>query len=395
MTAKRPPVWFIFSVTIAGILANTTITPNIPDILSDLGQPDSRAGLLVAVGPAPGFFIAPILGVMADRFGRRRVLLPCLVLFAVAGLGSAVAPTFELLLAARFLQGVGSAGLINLAIVLIGDHWTGIERTKMVGRNSAVLTVCLAFLPAISGAIAEVASWRWAIGLSTFGLVVAALGTGVLPKVSPRTDRTVSEQMAGALRVIRQPLVLSVVAVGVLLFAVIFGVFLTTLPLHLENEFGLGPGERGLVLSTPAIGSTIAAFNLGRIRSRWSLRPVLVAAGAGICFACLGVAWAPAVIFILIASVFYGLGDGAAIATLQDVATSATPDSQRASVLAAWVSAVRLGQSAGPVAFAALFNATSTETAMVVGAGVFAIVTVFLAIGPITEAGIERAAASA
>jgi hypothetical protein len=72
--------------------------------------------------------MAPVVGVLADRYGRRAVLVPCLVGIGTFGLISALAPTFELLLLAWLLQDIGAAGLINLAVVLIGDHWTGIER---------------------------------------------------------------------------------------------------------------------------------------------------------------------------------------------------------------------------------------------------------------------------
>jgi MFS transporter, ACDE family, multidrug resistance protein len=113
-TKLAPPVWLIFAVTITGILSNSLLTANIPDILRELEQPDSRAGLLVAASPLPGVLMAPIIGVLADRYGRRQILVPCLVLFGVAGGLSAVAVDFRLLLLARFLQGVGGAGLINL-----------------------------------------------------------------------------------------------------------------------------------------------------------------------------------------------------------------------------------------------------------------------------------------
>lgn len=379
-------------MTLAGILANTTITPNIPDILADLGQDSSQAGVLVASGPLPGIFVAPILGVAADRFGRQRVLLPCLVLFGLSGIGAAVAPTFAWLLFARFVQGLGSAGLINLAIVLIGDHWTGIERTKLIGRNSAVLTLGLAILPSISGLIAEVASWRWAVAISSVGLAVAAAGVVALPDTRPEQIGDLGEQLRGARQVLRRPIVLAVVLSGFLLFVVIFGVFLTTLPIHLEEQFGLGPGVRGVVLSTPAIGSTLVAFNLGGVRSRYDIRTVLVGGGGCVALASLGVGLAPLVALVVLSSIIYGVGDGAIIATLQDVATSAAPASQRASVMAAWVSGVRAGQAVGPLVFAALFAATSTSIAMVVGAVLFAVVAGFFWVGPINEAAIEAAA---
>ena len=53
---------------------------------------------------------------------------------------------------------------------------------------------------------------------------------------------------------------------AVVSFMMIFGVFLSTLPIHLENEFGYGASVRGLFLALPAVPSTIVAFNLQRIR---------------------------------------------------------------------------------------------------------------------------------
>src|SRR5690606_12329211 len=103
--------------------------------------------LLVAAGSTAGILMAPVVGILADRFGRRVVLTVCLAVFGTFGGVAALAPSFEVLLLARFMQGFGSAGLINLAVVLIGDHWSGAERTRIVGRNSAVLTVGLAAMP--------------------------------------------------------------------------------------------------------------------------------------------------------------------------------------------------------------------------------------------------------
>ena len=103
--ASPPPLPLIFSITITGILANTLVGPAIPDILEAFDQPDSSAGLFVAAGTLPGIVMAPVIGVLADRFGRRAVLVPCLVAFGTFGLLSALAPTFPTLLALRLLQG--------------------------------------------------------------------------------------------------------------------------------------------------------------------------------------------------------------------------------------------------------------------------------------------------
>ena len=78
-----PPLLLIYSVTVTGILNNTLIGPAIPDILDAFDQPHSRAGLLVASGALPGIVVAPLIGVLADRFGRRPVFIGFVLAAAV------------------------------------------------------------------------------------------------------------------------------------------------------------------------------------------------------------------------------------------------------------------------------------------------------------------------
>ncbi|MDH3251010.1 MAG: MFS transporter, partial [Acidimicrobiia bacterium] len=242
--SRRPPLQLIFAITLTGILNNTLITPAIPDILAELELPSDRSGILVASGSLAGIVLAPVIGLLADRFGRRSVLTICLVIFGVFGLTAAVAPTFEILLASRFLQGVGSAGLINLAVVLIGDHWSGFERTKLVGRNSAVLTVGLAALPLLSGTITEVAGWRAAFSIYTVAFATAGWAWLSLGGRRPAEPPSLRNQLAGAGAVIRTPVVAMTILSGFFVFVAIFGLMLTVLPVYLAERFGLGASAR-------------------------------------------------------------------------------------------------------------------------------------------------------
>ncbi|MGA8039142.1 MAG: MFS transporter, partial [Acidimicrobiia bacterium] len=221
--SRRPPLAFIFTVTLTGILTNTLITPALPDILDEFGVPSDRAGLLVAAGSVAGIFLAPMAGLLADRYGRRVVLTTCLVVFGLSGGLAALAPTFNLLLLARLVQGIGSSGLVNLAVVLIGDHWSGVERTRLVGRNSAVLTIGLAGLPLLSGATTEAFGWRVTFAIYTLALITAGVSWLVLDSWRPEQRQTLGEQI-GEVRVLaRQPVVMVTLVTGFLAFIIIFG----------------------------------------------------------------------------------------------------------------------------------------------------------------------------
>jgi MFS transporter, ACDE family, multidrug resistance protein len=377
----RPALSLIFAVTITGILANTLVGPAIPDILDDLEVADRWAGVFVAAGTLPGIAVAPIIGLLADRYGRRAVLAPCLLAFGAFGVASAFAPTFESLLVLRFLQGIGSAGLINLAVVLIGDHWDGLERARRVGQNAAVLTVSLAVFPPVGGLLTEIGGWRLAFAPYGVGIATAALIWRRLPAARPQATTTVAAQLRAAGAVARQPVVLGTVSIGFVIFVLIFGLFLTTLPLHLEREFGLSAGARGLVIAAPALTSTLSALRVGRLRGRFGAVRLLVVAGVLFVVAFTGIGLAGTLPLLVAGAMVYGLGEGLFIPTLQDVVTGAAPPEQRGAIVAVWVGAARAGQTVGPLGAAAVYASVGTGPTFLVGAGLAAVIVVVELIG--------------
>ncbi|MGQ0432695.1 MAG: MFS transporter [Microthrixaceae bacterium] len=381
----RPPLPLIFSITVTGILANTLVGPAIPDILEAFHQPDSRAGLFVSAGTLPGILMAPVIGVLADRHGRRAVLVPCLIGFGVFGLLSALSTSFEMLLVLRLLQGIGSAGLINLAVVIIGDHWDGISRARLVGQNAAVLTVSLAVFPPLGGLLTEIGGWRLSFAPYAVGLVTATAIWFRLDPARPDGMTTMRSQLGGARLAARHRDVIGSISIGFVIFMLIFGLFLTALPVHLEREFGLSAGMRGLVIAAPALTSTISALRLGRIRARFGAVAILMGAAVLFTIAFVIIGAAGSLPILVGGAMLYGVGEGLFIPTLQDVVAGAAPASQRGAVVALWVGAARAGQTVGPLAVAGLYGAVGTGSTFVIGGAVAATLVVAEALGRIGD----------
>lgn len=366
---RRPAPLLIWAITLSGITANTLVAPVLPDIVATFDRPDSAAGLVVAAASLPGVFTAPVIGVLADRFGRRNVVAPCLVIFGAAAAVAVAAPSYAVLVGARFAMGFGSAGLINLGVVLIGDHWTGEERVRQVGRNAAVLTAALALLPPLSGLLAELGTWRLSQAPSMLALATAWVAWRRLDDVRPpHADSSLGHQLRDVVSTLRSPVMAATIASGFLIFVMIFGLFLTVLPVHLDRDFGLDAASRGLLLAIPAVGATAVSLNLARLRGAIGLRTLLVAGAAlfGVALTLTGLAGTLAVVGLGL--VLYGVAEGFTVPSLQEVTAAPAPAAQRGAVLAAWVSAVRLGQATGPLVFAAVFAAVGTSTALVLGA---------------------------
>ncbi len=260
------PVTYAISAT--GILATPLVLPILPEIAADLDVATSTVGLVIAAASLPGVVVAPIIGLLADRYGRRSVLIPCLLVFGVGGLMAGVAPTFELLLLARLLQGVGSAGLINLAVVIIGDHFDGPERARMIGRNAVVLTMGLSIFPTVGGGLADIWGWRAVFVPYGVAFLVAGAVAAILPRVRPQNPPPFSQQVRTAGGYLRDRRVLAMAAAGFAVFILVFGVA-TTLPLHLDEEFAAGALVRGLLLALPAAGAGTVSLLMGRLSSRW------------------------------------------------------------------------------------------------------------------------------
>lgn len=373
----------VFTVSLTSIMGNTLLAPAIPDILDDFGREDGSSGVMVAAIPLPGIVVAPLIGILADRFGRRRVLVPCLFLFGLAGAGVATAQSFEMLLLARFVQGFGSAGLINLGVVLIADHFDGVERTHWIGRNSSTLILALAAFPVLSGVITDLAGWRWALAPYSLAVLTALAAIRVLPRDLPHTTMPLRQQLSGIGDAIRHPILASAFLGGALAFAVTFGAFLTALPTHLEDDFGLSAGWRGVIIGLPGVPAFVTAFNFSRVRRRWSTARVLISASSCWVVGFLLIGAAPSVALVVVGALFYGLADGALIPSLQDTASRFAPLDHRAAVMATWTGAARAGQAAGPLAVGGVIGAAGTTWGIFSGVACALAMLLMFALGPV------------
>ena len=86
------------------LLNNSVLMSSTPEILESFGEPIERAGMLIAAGTVTGIVAAPAIGFLADRYGRRRVLVPCLLVFGTFGSLGGFSPSLEWLLVIRVIQ---------------------------------------------------------------------------------------------------------------------------------------------------------------------------------------------------------------------------------------------------------------------------------------------------
>src|SRR6266481_454007 len=101
-------------------------------------------------------------GAAGDRYGRRRLLIAGVLLFGIASLACAVAPTLILLLLARFVQGASAAMLMPNSLAILGQTFSGEAKGRAIGIWAATGAAAGAFGPVFGGWLIDIGSWRLA-----------------------------------------------------------------------------------------------------------------------------------------------------------------------------------------------------------------------------------------
>lgn len=346
----------ILASSLIGVMGVSLLSPVLPVLRATFGVTDSQVGLIVTVYTLPGILLTPFVGLAADRLGRRKTLIPLLVVFGVAGVAIAGAATFRQVLVLRFVQGIGASALITLAVTLIGDYYTGNRQRAIIGINSSAIGTGAAVYPLVGGVLAAV---RWNAPFLFFGvsLLVGGLALVVLDEPAydrPERLRTYVENIRAALAV---PAAIGIYLAAMATFFLFYGGVLTAIPLLLTDAFGVVEPHLGVILAVVSITNAVVASQYGRIEGRLRLE-TFVAVGFvlfGLAFVGVGVVTSPGQVAGLL--VVFGVGFGLVMPSLNAAVVSLVSGQLRASMLGVQTSMLRLGQTVGPVAFTVLATA--------------------------------------
>jgi len=353
---SSPAFQTVIACSLVGVMGVPLVSPILPDLRSVFGITDAQAGLLITAYTLPGVFLTPFIGLLSDRLGRRAVVLPLLFLFGLAGGAVALGPSFRIVLALRFVQGIGGSGLMVLAITLVGDFFGGQRRDSVMGVNGSAIGVAAASYPLIGGALAAV---RWNVPFAFFGLSLAVGAVALFTLDEPAIDDppAIRTYLSRVLSAVLVPRALGLWAAAFLTFFLFYGCILTVLSLLLSDVHGLSAGEIGLLFSTVSIANASMASQYGRVSDRFEAQELIALGFVGFGISLLGVWAAPAPASIGAMLLCFGLGFGMVMPSLDTTAVGLVSGQLRASMLGVLTSMLWLGQTVGPVAFTAVAGA--------------------------------------
>lgn len=350
---KRALVIVLLSAALPVMMA-TVLSPALPAIQSEFrGDGDIEVlAKLVLTTPALAIAIsAGLIGFLIDRWGRFPILSLSLLLFGGAGMQGLWAHDIYGMIVARFVFGLGVAGIMTSTGTWFADHFDGRHLRRMVGLQAGLMGLWGISFQIMAGYLAEY-SWRYPFLLFGAGLFILLL---VLSEASLREEvgarrRTVpltQGQGAGNFRGSRK-LILTLALLSASSMS-LFALIPVQGPLFFLHSFSLTPRETALLISSLTASSSAASFVLAVWRPHLSYRLAiglgLASIAAGFSLMVLADVWG----LLLFSMIGIGAGVGIVVPCIHAIIASQTPSRLRGRVLGGLLSSNYVGQFLSPL----------------------------------------------
>lgn len=342
------------------------VAPVLPLYAKSFGVGAATVGLTLTFFALARLVLNVPLGVLADRRGRRVLLVSGPLVSALGMLGSGLAPSIVALLLWRLVAGAGSAMYMTGAQIYLADISTAENRARFIGTNQGALLLGVSVGPAIGGFVAEGFGFR----APFYVVAVAALVAGVyalvrLPETRPEVEHAAADgdeaELPGRpwVRFVRSP---DFVAVALVTFAIFFtrtAGRMTLVPLKADTELAMSPGTLGIFFTAMAALTMAGLAPAAMIADRFGRKVAIVPSGLVVAagLAALGVAGDTGVFVAagLLMSAGSSIAGPAPAAYVADIA----PDRLRGLAMALYRTAGDAGFVLGPPLLGALADMTS------------------------------------
>jgi len=343
------------------------VGPVLPLYAKDFGVSATVIGLTLTVFALARLILNVPAGIIADRFGRRILLIGGPVLTSIGMFGSGFSGDIWSLLIWRFVAGAGSAFYMSGALIYLIDIAPSDRRARYVATNQWALSVGVALGPGIGGLVAE----RWGLAapfhlVGVIGLAAALYAIFRLPEtrnsMNADSDGTRTHLRKASVIIRSAPFVAIAFVTGTI-FMTRAGTRATLVPLHADETLAWGPGEIGLVFTVTGVmtlftlwPATWATENIGRAS-------VILFSGIAAALGTFVIASSSTPLWFVIGNVILTLGTGTAGPAPAAFVADLFPEQLRGLGVGLYRSAGDVGFVLGPPALGWLSDSASMSIA--------------------------------
>ncbi|MGW6292091.1 multidrug effflux MFS transporter [Streptomyces sp. NPDC055058] len=277
--ARLLVTFILGSLTATAPLAMDMYLPALPEVTRSLHAPASTVQLTLTACLAGMALGQLLVGPLSDRLGRRRPLLVGLVAYVVATAVCAFAPTVELLIAFRLVQGLAGAAGIVIARAVVRDLYEGVAVARFFSTLMLISGVAPVVAPLVGGQVLRVTDWRGVfLVLAVLGAVLAVVVWAKLPETLPPAERHtggVRETFGAMRRLLADRPFTGYLLTGGFAFAALFA-YIAASPFVVQEIHGASPQTFSLLFGLNSVGLVLVGQINGKVLvGRVSLDKVL------------------------------------------------------------------------------------------------------------------------
>jgi MFS family permease len=338
------------------VMAGATIAPSLPEMTKAFPGNPSAETLVKLVLTIPGLFIAitaPFSGWIIDKFGRIKLLVAMLLLYAIAGTSGLYLNTLGAIIVGRAFLGIAVGGIMTTAVALIGDYFEGNERQKFLGTQAGIMALSGTIFISSGGFLADI-SWRYPFMI--YGLAALAIPMVLIYLKEPDSSGRKLEKDEVKEKIPK--LAWTIYFISFLGMAV-FYMMPVQIPFLIQEIDSVGNMATGIALSASMLFAASMSFSYQKFKNRFTHYQIY-----GISFLIMGlgylaVSFATSYAWVYPGLLLAGLSSGLVMPNSNLCLVTLASPKVRGRVLGLLTTFIFLGQFASPLMFQPIINLSS------------------------------------
>ncbi|WP_018662230.1 MFS transporter [Heyndrickxia acidiproducens] len=390
---KRWAIVALSSIPLIMTLGNSMLIPVLPLMEDKLGISKVQSSYIITFYSIVAIILIPIAGFLSDRYGRKRIIIPSLIVAGIGGLLSAYAAwqmknPYTFILIGRTLQGVGTAGAAPIVLPLVGDMF---HRDRDVSATLGMIETSNTFGKVLSPILGSIlAGFIWFLPFAAIPVfcLISVLSVAFLVK-KPAHDKqgpdvkTFIQNTKEVFRVHYRWLS-AVFAIGAIVMFILFAV-LFYLSTNLEDQFQFHGVRKGFVLAVPLAALCLSSYITGKlikenmVLMKWIIFSSTIIIGASV----LIISFSDRFLYLMSIFLICGIGIGASLPPLDALINQSIEKECRGTISSIYSSMRYIGVAGGPL-FMAYFMKQSLIISLIIMAGLSLVAAglTFLAVKP-------------
>ncbi|MZQ86403.1 MFS transporter [Paenibacillus sp. 5J-6] len=340
-------------------LGNSMLIPVLPAIRSKLGITSLQVSLLITIYSAVAILLIPVAGYLSDRFGRKQIIIPSLIINGIGGLLAGLGAwwienPYLVIMLGRLLQGVGAAGAFPIVLPLVGDIFKKeSEVSSALGIVETANTFGKVLSPILGSAFALIIWFAPFLAIPVLCIISAVMVAFLVKSPPKKSDSKVTFALFRAnmkqIFLNNGKWLYATFAIGCICMLAIFGT-LFYLSDTLEDDYHVKGIIKGCILAIPSAALCIASFMTGRwigrnkILMKWlTFGGITLAAASFIISGMLH-----AIIWLIGLISLGGIGIGVTLPCMDAMITEGINKSERGTITSLYSSMRFIGVAVGP-----------------------------------------------